>query len=363
MTTPKITLTKIAQQAGVSITSVSRVIHTPHLTSRETQEKVNQAITILGFNASLFKPHNQDHVSRKILIIDNQLFTSSFINQGIEHKAQELGYKLLYLRFLYFSEHEIQQIISYTINYKVDGILIINNSPYLASLPRYQRALPPIVLVNQFSLIFPCVYFDHLSIAFRATKYLIEQGHKRIAVLLGDKDKDEVNFIMQGYQQALIRANMPITPQYMAYHCFNYSTSHNTIKKLMQLPLPPTAVICSDYCNLNYLDRDKLIKDERFDKAISAESSICGVIDQCGAMNIDIPADLSLLQFTHHKGYKQYRPLNHICAIYKPLFEMGDRAVDLLVSQMQTVHKIRSSLLIDAELITRHSTATIMSSR
>jgi len=357
MAKAKVTLTEIAKHAGVSITSVSRVVHTPHLTSRNTQERVNQAIEELGFNASILKPYNQFSPSQKILIIDNQLITDSLINKGIESKAKELGYKLLYLRFFYFSEQEIQQIISYTIDYHVDGILVINDAPYLRALKQYQHALPPIILVNQFSLAFSCVYFDHLSNAYQATKYLIEQGHKRIAILLGDSNREETNYLKQGYQQALIRVNIGISQDYIAHHCFNYSASYKAIKKLMTSTFPPTAIICCDHINLSYADRENFLFDDKFDQAISAESAICGVIDQCLAMNIDIPSHLSLLQFIHHKGHKQYSPLNHICAMYRPLFDMGEKAVLQLVALFSSTFATRNSSIIDVELVIRHSTS------
>ncbi|WP_392563462.1 LacI family DNA-binding transcriptional regulator [Orbus wheelerorum] len=356
MAKSKVTLTKIAKHAGVSITSVSRVVHSPHLTSRHTQERVNLAIEALGFNASILKPYNQFNPNQKILIIDNQLITDSLINKGIESKAKELGYKLLYLRFFYFSEQEIQQIISYTTDYHVDAILIINDAPYLQALQQYQHALPPIVLVNQFSLVFSCVYFDHLSNGYQATKYLVDQGHKRIAILLGDSNKEETNYLKQGYQQALIRVNIAISQDYIAHHCVNYSASYKVIKKLMTSALPPTAIICSDHINLSYADREKFVFDDKFDQAISAESAICGVIDQCLAMRIDIPSHLSLLQFIHHKGHKQYSPLNHICALYRPLFEMGEKAMMQLISILNCSSPSRSSSIIDVELVARNST-------
>lgn len=359
MTKSKMTLTKIAKLAGVSITSVSRVINTPHLTSKHIKERVNQAMCTLGFTGAVLKPYVQGAVNKKMLVIDNQLISDSLINQGIESKAKQLGYKLLYLRFLYFSEHEIQQIIYYTIHHQVDGILVINDSPYLNLLQQSQHALPPIVLVNQFSLHFPCVYFDHLSNGYQATKYLTDLGHKRIAILLGEKDKDETNYLLQGYKQALARANLTLSQEYIAYRCFNYSTSYKKVKSLMQLSLPPTAIICCDHVGLNYADRDTLIHDEKFDKSLSAESAICGVIDLCRMMKIDIPHTLSLLQFVHHIGHKQYSPLNHICAMYKPLFDMGQQAVSLLRALLEPDFQLPQALLIDSEFVLRHSTNNI----
>lgn len=356
MSKRKITLKAIAQRAGLSVASVSRVIHTPHLTNRETQSKVNKAITELDFNANeLFKNYRTITRSNTMLVIDNQLISNSLINYGIEHHAKKAGYKLLYLRFIYFEETEIQQVISYTINYHLDGILIINNSPYLKRLLQFQHALPPIVLINQFSMDLPCVYFDHLSISYQATEYLISLGHKHIAILLAKENDSVVNQLYNGYKQALSRANLVVNNRLIAYQSLSYATSKLALKTLMTSTQPPTAIICTDQLSLNYLDREQHAAND----LIHTESAICGIIEQCRMMKINLPEQLSLLQFIHDNNYKLYQPLNHISAIYKPLFCMGEQAMLLLLSILNRDHPVRLAKMIDSELILRHSTARI----
>lgn len=360
MSKRKITLKAIAEQAGLSIASVSRVIHTPHLTQRETQNRVNQAITELDFDAkNLLKRYQTNAKSQIILILDNQMITNSLINQGIENQAKIKGYKILYLRFIYFTESEIQQIINYTINFQLDGILIINNSPHLNNLLQMQHALPPIVLINQFSLKFPCVYFDHLSIGYQATQYLIGLGHKQIAILLANKDESDVYQLYSGHKQALARANIAINHALIAYQSVSYLRSKEAVKAMLNSTKPPTAIICTDQFGLNHFDYEKDMPKDQHSYFINAQSTICGVIDQCRTMNIDIPENLSLLQFMPDKNYKLYYPLNHICAMYKPLFTMGEEAFQLLFAIVNGDHSIRQAKLIDSELIIRHSTRKI----
>lgn len=356
MSKTKITLAAIAKKAGLSIASVSRVIHTPHLTSHDVQQRVNQAIVEFNFDTKdLFKQRQHISAGKKILVIDNQLMVNSLINNGIEYSAQKNGYKLICLRFLYFSEHEIQQIISYTINHQLTGILIINDSPYLKKLLQFRHALPPLVLVNQFSMRFPCVYFDHLSISYQATQYLISLGHKRIALLLGNKNKTVTDHLKNGYQQALARANIIVIPDLIAYQCVGYPASRYVIKKLMSLAVPPTALICPDNLDLNYVDREQLNNENKFNQLITSESLICGVIDQCRAMNIHIPEQLALVQFIHANNDKQYYPLNHICAMYKPLFNMGEEAMILLMNIIDSPSNIRFAKMIESKLVIRNS--------
>ncbi len=359
MSKRKITLKAIAQRAGLSIASVSRVIHTPHLTHRDTQSRINQAISELNFDAKeLFKNYHAVNQSNTILVIDNQLIPNSLINHGIEYKAKMEGYKLLYLRFIYFNENEIQQIISYTINHHLDGILIINDSPYLKRLLQFQHALPPIVLINQFSMSLPCIYFDHLSIGYQATEYLLSLGHRNIAILLAEEERNEVYQLFNGYQQALARANIMVNDKLIAYQSVSYSACKTALRTMMSSTQPPSAIICTDCLSLNFLDREQQ-SNSSSGYSISTESAICGVIDQCRAMKINIPERLSLLQFVHDNSHKPYQPLNHITAIYKPLFEMGEQAMLLLVSMLNCDQPIRLAKMIECELIIRHSTTKL----
>lgn len=368
----KITMTAIAKQAHTSVASVSRVIHTPHLTSKAIQVKVHQAIEKLDFDAKcLLKPREPTVTSKKILVIDNQFSGRSLINQGIEITAKIKGYKLLYLRFLYFTKQEIQQIISYTINHSLDGIIIINNSPYLSELLQYKHALPPLVLVNQFMLDLPCVYFDHIAIGYKATRYLVEQGHKRIAILLGQPDKLSTQQVKNGYLQALQRAELSFVEHYLVMNCCSYSAYNYAVKALMSQAMPPTAIICSDNLCLDYMDYDELSekqcqepRTEYLSQHTSEDNGICSVLEQCQAMGIKIPSQLSLLYFSHSSQRKPYGDLNHVSSLYKPLYKMGESAVELLLTRLAPSYQsayTNLARLIETELITRHSVADLKS--
>lgn len=350
-----ITMFDVANQANVSVATVSRVINTPHLASYRAQIKVNSAIERLNYDTTvLIKPYQSSTTHKKILVIDNQLISRSLINSGIENMAKSQGYKLLYLRFLYFTQLEIQQIISYTINHQVDGIIFINNSPYLDEIQKFTLALPPMVVLNHFSLQLPCVYFDHLTIAFNATEYLLQQGHSKIACLTGTPDKQSSLYTQQGYTKALQRANITLNANYMIPACFDFATGSGVLKNLMSHTQPPTALICSDNHCLNYSD-EELFSPERLQTLHSSENSpIHGIIAQSTKMNIAIPNKLSIIYMAHTAQTKN-PPLSLLTHVNKPFYTMGQQGFSLLMQHIARTKPIPKSQLIEAELIVRHS--------
>lgn len=349
----KITLSVIAQRANLSIASVSRVLRQPNITSISTQKRVREAINSLNVETQdLFKSYQPQNASYKILIIDNQLQTNSFINYTLENELAFHGYHIVYFRFLNVQQQEINQMIHFTLTSSFDGILIINEAPYLKKLIPYRHTLPPIVLVNHFSLDFPCVYFDHLMMAYNITNYFASRAHKRIAILLGDENKASSNYLIQGYQQAIQRANLLIDNNYIIPNCFSYQHGKLAIKNLMESALPPTAVIFADHLCLSCSDN----AERKVTHLISPYDAVRGALQQCNEMEIHIPHQLAFIYFSHDTQ-KQHNELDTLSCVNKPIHEMGKKSVGLLLQLLnKKTHAIKIANSIEAHLVFRHST-------
>lgn len=351
----KIKISDIAVQAGLSVTSVSKVLNAPHLTRESTQQKVNKAIAFLR---STHRKNSQTFITRagqhKFLIIDNQQSCESLINRGIEDKIASINGKLLYLRFSHLSLKDIQQVIGQIVELQVDGIIIINSANYLMALKRYIFVLPPIVLVNQFSLDMPCLCFDHLSIGYHATKYLIEKGHQKIAILSGTSSNTQ--YLIQGYTKALQQSNIEQQPLYVLRDCVDFLSGVQAIKSLMKQSLySPTAIICTDnLCATASKTEYTKTESQEFTHLSGNYPMLSGVLHQCRMMRIAIPDDLSILYFSH-TNIRQYNELDLLDAIYKPLYKMGQQAVDLMMENINSPLKKTQTQLMMHELLKRNS--------
>lgn len=353
MTKTKMTLSAIAKQAGVSIATVSRVLRKPQITSWSIRTKVHQAIKALNVDVNQIKKKHENVVAtQKILVIDNQLLCNNLINKGIEEELSKSQYKIFYLRFSLCDDDDISQIIHYTLHNLVDGILIINDAPYLQKLIPYTHTLPPIVLINHFSLHFPCVYFDHLMTTYQATTHLLNSGYKRIAILLGKDNNLSANYLIQGYQQALSRANIALNSNHVITNCFSYDHGKQAINTLMQSNQSPTAILFTDHTSLHSIDEKELTLKQSF----SYYHSVLGALHQCRQMNISIPNQLALLYFSHDLQ-KQYNELDTISSLYKPLHIMGKNSVQLLLTLLEkNNYSVKITHSIETEIVVRTTT-------
>ncbi|WP_392566478.1 LacI family DNA-binding transcriptional regulator [Utexia brackfieldae] len=354
-----VTMQDIANRANVSVATVSRVINTPAKTSPQLQFKVHQAIEQLNYNTSeLIKPYQTHYQNKKILLIDNQYFPHSMVNRGIEDTAQKQGYKIIYLRFLYFSPQDIQQIINYTVHHQIEGILIINDSPYLSQLEQYSAALPPIVLLNHYSRTLSCVYFDHMAIAYQATNYLLEQGHRHIACLFGLKDKQSTVYMTQGYQQALQRKALPLNTHYLQYNATHFHATQALFSLLLKQPIPPTAIFCDDNRSLSYHDLIDIQTHQVQPESgfIDEHTIINGIMTQAKKLKCQLPQQVSIITVNaHSQSQMPTEPL--MTHIYKPMYKMGCEGFMMLISKTAKIqqHACYQSLVMPTELVIRHS--------
>ncbi|OCG09083.1 hypothetical protein A9G13_03240 [Gilliamella sp. wkB178] len=324
----KTTLATIAKQAKVSIATVSRVLRKPNLASPLSQSKVFQAIQELRVDTyNKFNANNPVTNNKTILIIDNQLICQSLLNFGIEQVLNATGYKIFYLRFPYSDETDIQHLIRYVTQNLPDGIIIINEAPYLNKLSQYKACLPPMMLVNHFHTDFNCVYFDHLVMAHQITKHLINHAHSKIALLLSHPDKISSSLFLQGYKQALHRANLAIDSDYIINDCFTYEHGQLAVKNLLSSNKPPTAIICADNISLNYTDKKySSVQHFQLDYRV-----VLGALDQAHASQSKTPT----IVYISHSNQRHYNELDTLTRVYKPLYKMGQQAAALLSEKVK----------------------------
>lgn len=348
----KITLSSIAKLSGLSIASVSRVIHSPHLTTLKTQNRVYEAMKKLEFDLQFhLKNYSAEINSKKILVIDNQLVCHNLIHQGINEAIKNTGYQLIFFRLHFFDDTTFQKIIQHVLSHQIAGVLIINDAPYLTEIDKYLHSLPPTLLLNQFKVKLPCSYFDHLSMGFSATQHLIKNGHQKILLLLTDENNSANRQIIMGYNQALQRAGLPFSDNLIFYRSNHYEYLKKQLADHLMESTKTSAVICADCSDLNYLEN-------KHHEDLSAE-----IIDNFFAIieskYIDPLKLFSIVFITHKKKHLNNPRLNFITSIYKPFYKMGFEGTQQLLKKIESPnHKIQS-ILIDQEWNERSSVKTL----
>lgn len=179
----------VAKKAGVSVTTVSRVMNNRGYISKETRRKVEKAMESIDYHPNQIARALQKSQSYFIGIIvpdSNHPFFSDLI-KFVEISANERNYKLLICNSLDDPEKEAKYINMLRQN-QVDGIIMCSHTMNIES---YKKVPFPIVSFDRFiSPTIPCVGSDNFRGGELATEHLIQQGCKQLLHISGPLDLD-----------------------------------------------------------------------------------------------------------------------------------------------------------------------------
>lgn len=245
----QVTLEMVAERAGVSPSTVSRILNGTAVVSDEKRKSVDRAIADLGFVPN---PVARGLAGGRTLSIGvlTQAIDSPFYGaelRGIEDECDHAGYNALYVSG-HWNAAEEARCVDVLRARRVDGIIVLTGRLSDAALRACARALPVVVTgrnlkaAGLFSL-----NFDNLGGACLATEHLINLGHKRIACITGDQAHPDAVERLLGYRQALARAGIAYDPGLVAAGQFSEQSGHVAMEHLLDSRRRFTGVFaCND---------------------------------------------------------------------------------------------------------------------
>lgn len=210
MTAGPVTLEQVALAAGVSPSTVSRILNGTAVVSAEKKAAVDAAIANLGFVpnpvARGLAGGRTLSIGVVALSIDSPFYGVAM--RGIEDELDRAGYSPLFVSG-HWNVDEEARCIDLLKARRVDGIILLTGRMGDAALRAHARSLP--LVVTGRSLKAPGLYalsFNDVEGARMATQHLIDQGHRRIAFLGGDPDHTDAGARQQGYMDALLASGL-----------------------------------------------------------------------------------------------------------------------------------------------------------
>lgn len=187
------TIKDVAELAGVSISTVSRVLNGRTYVNESTRNMVMEAIRKTNYSpnalAKSLKMGRSDTICLMVPSIENPIFPE--ITKGVEDFARRSGFTVM----LCNTDEDVTLEKSYIDKMKtrqVDGFVVCSCMPYSEHIRRLYEEGMPMVLVNRFEEKdinkIDTVSVDNYQAAFEATQYLIRLGRKRIALMLGREE-------------------------------------------------------------------------------------------------------------------------------------------------------------------------------
>jgi DNA-binding LacI/PurR family transcriptional regulator len=246
----KLTMKNIAEMAGVSTTTVSRVFHSPQLVRSETVDRV---LRISKEHKYIYNATAGD-LSRKsskvfgVLIptAKNSIFGNSIT--AIQEAAQENGFSIM-LGNTHYDRGIEKNLLERFQERQVAGLILtgfnLGQEPIIQEL--IEMGIPCVVIWEKLdNNMISYVGFDNFKAAFTMTEYLISLKHKRIGLLIGPFTKmGRVTKRLKGYKSALEKNGIPFEPSLVIERVPTLFDGKEAMGALLSLPDPPTAVFAA----------------------------------------------------------------------------------------------------------------------
>jgi LacI family transcriptional regulator len=337
-----ITLKTIAKDLNLSISTVSKALRGSHEISMETQKLVQEYANKHDYRpnpiAQSLKKGRSHTLGVVVSNIDNN-FLSQVIN-GIESVAQDKNYSVIITQSKESLAKEIQHIKNLS-SRSIDGF-IISVSSETSDSEIFRTLIEngfPIVFVDRTMNDIDAhkVMADNFSGAYRATQYLIKSGFKRIAHLTSSKHLSITRERLSGYEAALIEAGISHDESLIRY-CGHGGMFKDEIEKSIE-----------ELFSLNNKPDAMLTASDRL------SNSAIGIL---GNKGIRIPQDVALIGFTNSINADIFNP--SLSAVIQPAMEMGKKATELLISQIESKRPVTEfeNIIMETQLILRDSSKT-----
>jgi LacI family transcriptional regulator len=250
----KATIKDVAQLAGVSIKTVSRVTNKEGSVRKETLEKVTEAINQLNYQPNTAARNLAGSRSFALgYVYDNpNAYYVLDMQNGILDECRERGYELVIHPCSANNDSIIEELTRMVKRSQLAGLII---SPPLSEMPDVLSALDDLNIayiriisaceVSEESS--PCVYVNDRDAAFDITEHLIEQGHKKIAFLRGDDCHRSSHERKIGYLAALEKHGIDPNDNFQIDGSYSFEFGVTGARELLALNDKPTAIFsCND---------------------------------------------------------------------------------------------------------------------
>ena len=328
------TMKRVAERAGVSIATVSRVINRNGYVAPDLQEKVLLAMESLHYQPSALARGLRRRETQTVGVLVPQLAQPFF--SSLAYVIERTLFARQYRAFLCSAEEDVEKESAYIemlLRQRADGIILVPTGQSLANIERLLRIKVPIVLVDRdlAGLNVDRILSNNFGGAYQICRHLIELGHKRIGVIGAPQHSGSMAGRLAGVKKALSEAGAELKDELMVMGANEqFELGFTVTQRLLQLPRPPTAVI--------------------------ALTDVIGVgaLHAAWKAGLTLPRDLSVTGFDD-VALASYT-LPELTTVAQPVTEMGEQAVQRLLERIRNPELDARRTVLPTRLIVRSST-------
>ena len=245
---PQVTLGMVAELAGVSPSTVSRILNGTAVVSEEKRKAIDRAIARLGFVPN---PIARGLAGGRTLSVGvvTQAIDSPFYGlalRGIEDTFDQAGYSALFVSGQWDAAEEAR-CIDVLRSRRVDGIIVLTDRLSDQALRNQAKALPIVATGRRLKA--PGLFaldFDNFEGGRLATHHLLALGHRRIAFIAGDPKHPDANERQRGYRAALEAAGITFDPGLVLPGQFHEASGLLAVERLLDSRVPFSAIFAAN---------------------------------------------------------------------------------------------------------------------
>ncbi|MEK4299685.1 LacI family DNA-binding transcriptional regulator [Oceanobacillus sp. FSL W8-0428] len=322
------TIYDVAKEAGVSISTVSKVMNGTGSIADKTKKKVEASMQKLSYQP-IAAPALQKRLQTIGLLIPSIADPfSAEIARKIEDNGRKYGFSLIVCSTDNNLVKEKEYIAILRKKY-VDGIIIATGLKNAKALQELKNSNIPIALLSREvpSLPLNTVLVNDYLGAYEATSYLIKKGHQRIAMITEDMYFSSVKARVDGYKQALEDEQMEASKSLISIDNSSFMDASQSAGKLVNMQEPPTAIFAS------------------------TEPLAIGAMQGVREAGLMIPDDVSIVGFDNSILAQMCYP--QLTTVAQPTEEMAEKIVQLLVEEINGTEKVKQRIVLAPKLVIR----------
>ncbi|TWE09265.1 LacI family DNA-binding transcriptional regulator [Rudaeicoccus suwonensis] len=323
-------MTDVAQMAGVSAQTVSRVLREHQHVKAETRAKVMAAVEQLGYrrnNAARMLSSGRSNVIGLVLL-QTGFYSRTAVTLGIEGAARDAGFAITTVTTPSLQTHDVEQAMSLLADQGVDGIIL--SLPLISVSPRIEeltRSIPTITTDGSRTAMTEVVAVDQVDAAQLATQHLIDLGHRTVWHVSGPAEWLDASSRLEGWRRTLQEAG--ITPPPEVAGDWSPQSGYRAGQMLGRIP-DVTAIF------------------------VASDEMAFGVIRALHEMGRRIPDDISVIGVDNIALSEYCSP--SLTTVAQPFAQMGRLAVDHLLNLMDDPSQVPAPSTVQPQLIVRAST-------
>jgi LacI family transcriptional regulator len=321
-----VTIQDVAKTAGVSVSTVSRVLNGKVDVAVDTQNRILEVIEQLSYTSSLAARSMRSRKTNLIgLIMPDIAYPFAFeVMKGVNRAIAESEYDLLVyttgdIRKHSTASHE-QKYVSLLNNSITDGLIIVAPAAAEFTSDAPIVSIDPVAANPQY----PSIHATNYQGAMDAMNYLLGLGHKRIGFISGRAELESSNRRLKGYRDALEKSGIPVDEKLIVSGDYTTETGAVRAGELLSQKKPPTAIFAAN------------------------DQTAMGVFQVVQEKGMRIPEDLSVIGFDNISDSKYLG----LTTVDQFISEMGFVATQMLIKLINgedhdvQIYKMETQLVI-----------------